>query len=195
MRVLKAWRKLATFLPIFFLICEKTCGNQILQAPCVHFQRALNVQLINILHFWILGRWLWLKKQKAHGFNTAVMINLCALFHWTKKDKSQTDALIYLCGFTCKDTATHKENHLKMHWALWIKDSKYRDHQPPFSFTWEEHNHNQYNLLVYNKIFSTFTPGLSSQVALYQTKISAIHKFWFYQPAKVWGDVGERSEM
>lgn len=129
MRVLKAWRKLATFLPIFFLICEKICGNQILQAPCVHFQKALNVQLITILHFWSLGRWLWLKKQKAHCFNTALMINLCTLVHWTKKDKSQTDALICLCGFICKDTAIHKQNHLKMHWVLWKKkDSKYRDY-------------------------------------------------------------------
>lgn len=115
--------------PYSFSFVKKICGNQILQAPCVHFQKALNVQLITILHFWSLGRWLWLKKQKAHCFNTALMINLCTLVHWTKKDKSQTDALICLCGFICKDTAIHKQNHLKMHWVLWKKkDSKYRDY-------------------------------------------------------------------
>lgn len=112
-------------------------------------------------------------KHKAHGFNTALKINLCTLLHWTKQDKSQTDVLIYLCGFIRKDTAIHNEGNLGMHWAHWNKDPEHRDHQLQFSFTWKENGHSQSNPPVYTKIFSIFSLGLSSQVAFYQINISA----------------------
>lgn len=110
-------------------------------------------QCITILHFWSSGRWLWLKKQKAHCFNTALMINLCTLVHWTKKDKSQTDALIYLCGFICKHAAIDKENHLNMHWVHWKKDSKHRDHYPPLALP-------EKNIIIINIIY-WYTPRFS----------------------------------
>lgn len=76
------------------------------QAPCVHWQNALNVQLITVLHFWSLGRWLWLNIKLMASTQPPRLSYVLYSIEQSRINHEQVLSSIYAVSYA--DTAIHK---------------------------------------------------------------------------------------